>query len=196
MTWLARAEVLAEDARDLGTQGAVLNAAAWAARVDPEATKSLITASLILNPDVGPLMWSPQKPLENDNALVNLGAELAVDVDAMLNRLKMLATSVQNAWQQASEDLQRARRNMASGNPAIRAAAAGAADDAIARAGDCAAALDVLDATGARLDRGAKHLAYLPDELAAAYETPYALIATGGQLPHSGDFITGQKVRG
>ena len=66
--------------------------------------------------------------------------------------------------------------------------------EATAIAGDCEAALEILDETGTRLAHALNCLRKVPDDLASTYETPYQLVYDGGHLPYDGEFLTGVKV--
>jgi hypothetical protein len=195
-TWTGQAHLLADAIREPGFDAAAVNASAWAAGVNPDATAGLIGAATALTGgDCGPQLWAQTDPCPSDQALLVAAAELEGAVADLLKHASALARDCRAA-------LAAAHAKLASAGAALAAAQAQGAEDAAAAAqgqqgaalaeiADCEAALEVLDDAGRRLEHAANCLRRVPDDLAGTYETPYAHVRDGGELPFSGDFLTG-----
>ena len=191
-TWTGQAQLLAADIREPGFQAAEVNASAWCARVDPEATHGLVGAALALTSgDAGKKLWSATAPCPDDAALLTAATELEGAVVQLLEWARTMAAGCRADFEAAMEAAQRARALMASDDDATRAEGAALMAEAQAVLGDCEAALEILDETGTRLAHALNCLRKVPDDLASTYEVPYELVHDGGQLPHAGEFLTG-----
>lgn len=191
MTWTAQAEDLAATVGELAAEAAGLNGAIWAAGVDPEATASLIGAAIVLGASQRDL-FPRGTVVGSDAEMVEHVTDLEHDTGELLRRATDLTTRVEEALERAilaaAEAEAAGRRARSSGQRAAAAAAHKAAMDQIA---DCQAALEILSEAIARLDVAYARLQQVPSDLGTVYEAPYAHIARGGVLPHSGDFLTG-----
>lgn len=178
MNWTARAEELAEDAAEAGLALAALNAAAWSAGVDPGAVTGITGAALSLAAPVTAL-WVRSRQVRDDVAL----REAAADFEAACAQLHQQATDLQ---ERVAADYARAAE--VAGNRNATAAARAAARF---RMGDCEAAAEILAEVAARAAYAEAALYRVPDDMAEVYETPYAHLARGGELPYDGDWLTG-----
>jgi hypothetical protein len=191
-TWTGQAQLLADGIREPGFQAAEVNASAWCARVDPQATNGLVGAALALTSgDAGKSLWAATAPCPDDAALLTAAAELEGAVAGLLDWTRKTATGCRADFDAAMEQAQRARALMASPDDATRAHGAALLAEAQAMLADCEAAMEILDETGTRLAHALNCLRRVPDDLASTYEQPYALVHDGGQLPHDGGFLTG-----
>lgn len=191
--WTGQAHLLADAIRDPGFAAAALNAAAWAAGVNPEATAGLIGAATALTGgDCGPQLWAQADPLPSDQALLTAAAELEGAVAQLLRYASDMARDCRADLESAQAAAASAAAAAASaGTSQARAAAEDALGAARAVIADCEAALEVIDGCGARLAHAANCLRRVPDDLAGAYETPYAFVHDGGKLPYDGEFLLG-----
>jgi hypothetical protein len=174
----AAAGMLAEDdAPAIGTTLAELDAAAWSARVDPEAVQSLTRAALILNPDAADAIWARTEPAETGDGLLAIVEEHAAAVAELGRRACDLGETCE-----------------ADRDTAVQAARDPDDPEAAAEArrvlADCEAAIETLTALAARLEEAWRALLRVPDEYGEYFETPLRLAADGGTLPWSGDFLT------
>jgi len=191
-TWTGQAQLLADGIREPGFHAAEINASAWCARVDPQATHGLIGAALALtNGDAGKALWAATDPCPDDAALLTAAAELEGAVAGLLDWTSKMAAACRAEFGRAMEAAQRARALMASPDDGARAQGAALMAEATPVLGDCEAALEILDETGTRLAHALNCLRKVPDDLASTYEEPYQLVHDGGQLPHHGEFLTG-----
>lgn len=191
--WTAQAHLLADAIREPGFDAAAVNASAWAAGVNPDATAGLIGAATALTSgECGPQLWAQADPCPDDKTLLAAAAELEGAVADLLKCASALARDCRAALEAAAARAARAHAAAASA-ASPQAQAAAEADLAAARAdvGDCEAALEVTDGAGSRLDHAVACLRRVPDDLAGTYETPYAHVRDGGDLPYSGGFLTG-----
>ena len=191
--WTGQAHLLADAVREPGFAAAALNASAWAARVDPDATAGLTGAATALTSgDCGSQLWAQADPCPSDQDLLTAAAELEGAVAELLRYATAMARdcradleSAQAAAARAAADARSAR------TPQARADAEDALRAARAVIADCEAALEVIDDAGTRLAHALNCLRRVPDDVAATYEQPYQLVHDGGELPHDGDFLTG-----
>jgi hypothetical protein len=191
--WTGQAHLLADAIREPGFAAAALNAAAWSAGVNPEATAGLIgAASVLTSGDCGSQLWAQAGPLPNDQALLTAAAELEGAAVQLLKYASDMARDCRAALEAAQAAAAAATKAVAA---AANAQARTAAEDALAAArgviADCEAALEVIDDCGSRLAHAANCLRKVPGDLASAYEVPYQHVADGGQLPYDGEFLTG-----
>jgi hypothetical protein len=189
--WTGQAHLLADGIREPGFACAALNASAWSAGVNPEATAGLIGAATALTGgDCGPQLWAQADPIPNDQELLTAAAELEGAVVQLLGYASGMARDCR-------ADLESAQAAAASAAAAVASAATAqartTAQDGLAgtRAviADCEAALEVIDGCGSRLAHAANCLRRVPDDLAGTYETPYAFVHDGGKLPYDGEFL-------
>ena len=191
--WTAQALLLAGDIREPGFACAALNASAWSAGVTPEATAGLIgAASALTSGDCGPQLWAQADPCPSDQELTAAAAELEGAVAQLLKHASGMAAACRSALGSAGAAAAQAAAAAASAETSqARAAAESALAAARAVIADCEAALEILDDAGGRLAHAANCLRRVPDDLAGTYETPYAFVHDGGDLPYAGDFLTG-----
>jgi len=194
--WTGRAHLLADAIREPGFGCAALNAAAWAAGVIPDATAGLIGAATALTSgECGPQLWAQAGPCPDDRTLLAAAAELEGACAELLRQASALARDCRSALASARAAAASAAAAL---DAATTAAARSAAESALAAAraeiADCEAALEILGGTGSRLDHAVKCLRKVPDDLAGAYETPYAHVRETGPLPYEGAFLTGGVV--
>ena len=203
--WTGQAHLLADGIREPGFACAALNAAAWAAGVNPDATAGLIGAATALTSgDCGSQLWAQADPLPNDQELLAAAAELEGAVAQLLRYATAMARDCQADLESAVNRLAAAgaaeaaaQRQLAAAATAVQASAAQAALDAAGSAksealaviADCEAALEILSEAGSRLAHAANCLRRVPDDLAGTYETPYAFVHDGGKLPYDGEFL-------
>jgi hypothetical protein len=190
--WTGRAHLLADAIREPGFACAALNAAAWSAGVNPEATAGLIgAASVLTSGDCGPQLWAQADPVPNDQELLTAAAELEGAVGQMLKYASAMARDCRAALESAqAAAAQAAAASASAATASARTAAEGALAAARAVIADCEAALEVIDGCGSRLAHAANCLRRVPDDLASTYETPYQFVRDGGELPYAGDFMT------
>lgn len=191
--WTAQAQLLADAIREPGFACAALNASAWAAGVNPDATAGLIGAAAVLTSgECGPQLWAQADPCPSDSALLAGAAELEGAVAELLKYASDMARDCRRALAAAGAAAARAAAAL---DAATTDAARGAAESALAAAraeiADCEAALEIIDDAGRRLAHAANCLRKVPDDLAGTYETPYQHVRDGGMLPHDGEFLTG-----
>lgn len=195
-TWTGQAHLLADAIREPGFGAAAVNASAWSAGVNPDATAGLIGAATALTGgDCGPQLWAQADPCPDDKALTAAAAELEGAVAGLLKHASALARDCRAALAAAHAKLASAGAALAAaqsrGAEGAVAAAQGQQGEALAEIADCEAALEVLDDAGRRLEHAANCLRRVPDDLASTYDQPYAHVRDGGELPFSGDFLTG-----
>jgi len=191
-TWTGQAQILADDIREPGFTAAEVNASAWCARVDPEATRGLIGAAMALTSnDAGKALWAAATPCPDDASLLAAVTELEGALAQLMEVARKLAAGCRADFEAAMRQAQHARALMASDDDATRAEGAALLAEAQRVLGDCEAALEILDETGTRLANALNCLRKVPDDLASTYEEPYQLVHDGGQLPHHGEFLTG-----
>jgi hypothetical protein len=191
--WTGQAYLLADAIREPGSACAALNAAAWSAGVNPEATAGLIGAATALTGgDCGSQLWGQADPIPDDQALLTAAAELEGAVAQLLKYASGLARDCRAALESAQAAAAQAAAAVSSAATSqARAAAEDALSAARAAIADCEAALEIIDDCGRRLAHAANCLRRVPDDLASTYETPYAFVRDGGELPYAGDFMTG-----
>jgi hypothetical protein len=190
--WTGQAHLLADDIREPGFACAALNAAAWSAGVNPEATAGLIGAATALTSgDCGPQLWAQADPVPNDQELLTAAAELEGAVAQLLKYASGMARDCRAALEAAQAAAASAAAAVASAaKPQARAAAQDRLAAVRATIADCEAALEIIDGCGSRLAHAANCLRRVPDDLAGTYETPYAFVHDGGRLPYEGGFLT------
>ncbi len=196
MTWTALAEQLAEDARDLGAGAAVLNAAAWQARVDPDATRGLVAAALALWASPGAL-FPPGPGLQDDREMLEHAADLEAGAAELLKCATDLHRGAEGDLESAAGEARAATQALASAKTTHdRANAQVTLAGAKTRIADCEVALEITGDAGQRLKYACAKLQCVPADLEVTYEVPYAVVRSGGKLPYSGEFLTGVTQRG
>jgi hypothetical protein len=204
--WTGQAHLLADGIREPGFAAAALNAAAWAAGVNPEATAGLIGAATALTSgDCGPQLWAQADPVPSDQELLAAAAELEGAVAQLLKLASQMArdcrAGLEAAYARAAAAaaaIAAAQAQLAAASTSRQAAAAqsalAAAESALSGAqaviADCEAALEVIAGCGGRLEHAANCLRRVPEDLAGTYEVPYQFVHEGGDLPYAGDFLT------
>lgn len=193
LTWTGQAQLLADDIREPGFAAAALNASAWSARVDPQATHGIVGAALALTSnDAGPALWAAADPCPDDATLLAAVTELEGVLAQLLAAATSMAGACRAALAAAVAAAAKARAVLTStAGPDAKAAAQADLAAAQATIGDCEAALEIIDEAGTRLAHALNCLRRVPDDLASTYEEPYALIRDGGKLPYDGEFLTG-----
>jgi hypothetical protein len=189
--WTGQAHLLADGIREPGFAAAALNAAAWSAGVNPDATAGLIGAATALTGgDCGPQLWAQADPLPSDQELLTAAAELEGAVVQLLGYASAMARDCRADLEAAqAAAAQAAAASVWAATASARTAAEGALAAARAVIADCEAALEVIDGCGRRLAHAANCLRRVPDDLAGTYETPYAFVHDGGKLPYDGEFL-------
>jgi hypothetical protein len=206
-SWTGHAELLAADIREPGFTAAAIASAAWSARVDPEATRSLVRAAIVLTSgDATSACWARADPCPDDYTFVAAVAELETGLMQLLATTADMARACIDAMENAASEYQAARnaaiaaqvRMDAAASPQLRAAAEDGYDAAVrqmeaarAVAGDCEAALDILPAVHAALEAAMESVRSVPADMGEVYEVPYQFLRTGRTLPHDADFLTG-----
>lgn len=191
--WTGQAHLLADAIREPGFGAAAVNASAWAAGVNPDATAGLIGgATALTGGDCGPQLWAQADPCPSDQAMLAAAAELEGAVAGLLKHASALARDCRAALAAAYAATTAAAAALdAATTGAARSAAESSLGAAQSEIADCEAALEVLDDAGRRLAHAVTCLRRVPDDLAGTYETPYAHVRDGGDLPFSGGFLTG-----
>jgi hypothetical protein len=178
ITWTEAAARLADTAAEPGHGIAGLVASAWQARVDPYATRSLVSAAHVLaGCEVMRHLWDRVPPVPSGDALLEGAEQAEADVAGMLRHARGMAA-------ECARVRDRAAAGVTSSTGDARAAAAAAV-------ADCEAALEILGPLLVQLKLALDSLRQAPAELADTYEAAYALVRDGGKLPHSGHFLTG-----
>lgn len=193
--WLAAAEEFAEAIGEHGLAAAGLTASAWRARVDPDATRSLLGAATAL---AGPLAasraWGNVPPCASARDLLSGAEEIEGEVAGALKYARDTARACAEVLDAAAEHYQEARRDAegaaARGDGAAAAAARERMTVAARVIGDCEAALDVLISAGEALRQAGILLLRVPADFEETYEEPLRFIAAGRKLPWDGNFIT------
>jgi hypothetical protein len=195
--WAEAAEQFAEDIRQPGHGIAALVASAWCARVDPYATRSLVSAAVVLaGTQVRARFLDKTTPCPGDWALLGEGEAIEGEVAGMLQYAARMAADCEHTHDRAASDyraaVEQAREQAPDGGERLAdenlALAMQAARLAVA---DCQAALDILEGAQQQLKQALDSLRQLPAELEDTYEVVYALVRAGRKLPRSGRFLTG-----
>lgn len=195
--WTQAAEQLAALAYDLGIEIALINAAAWKARVDPDATRGLVGAALTLGAPLSAVL--PAGPLlRDDQQMIAAASDLESDVAGLLKNARDLACEINDNLTAAERDLERAMTDLRTARQentkeaaALAAVAAQAVKEAQAQIADCETGLDVAVNLAECLQDALGRLQTVPGDLEDTYAVAYAHIRGGGTLPHDGDFLTG-----
>jgi hypothetical protein len=195
VTWSEQAAQLAEGAAELGVAAATINAATWAARVDPSATSGLVGAAMALDAPLH-MLWPSGPALPSDTALVSHASDMETAAGDLLGQARRLFDGAAQAHEAACE----AAKAAAAASSAAKtgeesAAAASAMAEAQRQIADCECALELLSDLGPRIQRALACFARVPDDLAETYEAAYRLVRKGRKLPAHGDFLTGTDPR-
>ena len=185
MTWTAHADEITGDAAGLGRDCARVNAAAWSAGADPEATHGIVGAALTLGASV-PSLSARCDPLPDDRTMVSAAADLEAACAETLAAARGLRDRAARETDDACDAIAAVSRD-----PGERAAAVIAA--AQRRIADCETAMESLDVTIKRLAYALACLERVGTDLEAAYEAPYGFVRAGGRLPLAGDWLTGSR---
>jgi hypothetical protein len=194
--WTAQAELLADAIREPGFKAAAVTASAWRAGVHAEATHGLVGAALALTGgDATGSLWDQVPPCPSDSVLLEQSAEVEGSAAELQRYCRDGAAACRAELGNALRARQAADAMLRAG--VDEKSAAGARDvmeQANRVTGDCEAALEILDMTGAALGYALGCLRRVPDDFAQHYETPYAFKREAGPLPLSGLFLTGERV--
>lgn len=206
-TWTGHAELLAADIREPGFTAAAIASAAYSARVDPEATRSLVRAAIVLTSgDATSACGMPAEPCPGDYTFYAAVAELETGLMQLLATAADMARACVDSMERAAGEYEaahnaagNARGRMASSStPQAHAAAEAEYDAALQRMdavrpvlADCEAALDILPVVHAALESAVTCLRQVPEDMGEVYEVPYRFLRSGGRLPHDADFLTG-----
>jgi hypothetical protein len=206
-SWTGHAELLAADIREPGFTAAAIASAAWSARVDPEATRSLVRAAIVLTSgDATSACWARADPCPDDYTFIAAVAELETGLMQLLATTADMARACIDAMEDAASEYQAARnaaiaaqaRMDAPAGPQLRAAAEDGYDAAVrqmeaarAVAADCEAALDILPRLHGLLEEAVACIRSVPGELGEYFEVPYQFLSPGRTLPLGADFLTG-----
>lgn len=207
--WTPQAEAFAEDIREPGFAAAGCNARAWRARVVPEASRGFVAAAIALTDgDAKAALWGRPEPFPDDKAMLTAAEELEAAIGELLAQARRMIRActadleaAQEALAAAMDELATAQAQLAQAANEQAAAAAELAIEAAMekiaeaerRIADCEVALEILGAAEQKLAYALNCVRQIPDDLAATYEAPYALVRDGGVLPWSGDFLTGRQ---
>jgi hypothetical protein len=206
-TWTAAAEAFAEDIREPGFRAAGMDTAAWRARVDPAATRSIVQAAVTLTDgDARRQLWGRDGPVPDGPTLLAWCEELEAGLAGMLRHAQDMAVTcaetgerAESDYAEAREAARRAEAGLGSGEQAVRDAAAAEIEtaeqrmkDAADAMSDCEAALEILAAAGRKLAAAANCMRQVPDDIAETYKEVADLIRRRGirAVPYSGDFLT------
>jgi hypothetical protein len=196
MIWEPQAREIAAQAEEIGSDAALISAAAWRARVDSRATQSLTEAAMTLWASRESLVRGGGRPLPHDREMIARASDLETDTSIWLQRARVTFDQASAALDAAFAAARAAAAQAsAAKNDTEASAAASAMAETQRQAGDCQAALEILQDTGLRLQHAHACFVQVPEDLAETYEACYDLIRRGGKLPHDGDFITGTDPR-
>ena len=113
--WTGEAHLLADAIREPGLAAAALNAAAWSAGVNPEATAGLIGAATTLTSgDCGPQLWAQAEPVSSDQELLTATTELEGAVGDLLKYATAMAQDCRSALQSAQATATKTAADVAS----------------------------------------------------------------------------------
>src|ERR1035441_5927070 len=137
-TWTGQAHLLADDIPEPGFTAAEVNASAWCARVDPQATHGLVGAALALTSgDAGKELWAAADPCPDDATLLTATAELEGAVAQLLEWARRINAGCRADFTAAIEQAQHARALTASTDPGTRAEGAALLAEAPASLAAC-----------------------------------------------------------
>jgi hypothetical protein len=193
VSWQAEAETLGDDARGIGLAAALTVAQARAARVDPEATRSLISAALTLGAEPA-RFWQHAEPVRSEADMIEAAETLASDAWELARIAADLhdkAIIARDAADRAARDADRAERE--SGTTAETRDARG---QAINEAADADTAAEIAAGVAIQLDHAVHRLDDIPGDLHETYEAVHDHLARGRVLPYDGDFLTPLTRRG
>lgn len=199
LTWSGAAEILAGETEEHGLAAAALVASAWRARVDVDATRTLMAAAVALTDiAVVNLFWSHVDPCDGLDAYMLSVEEIAAEVTVTAKRATRLAAECFRVLQQAQDEhasavteARAAARDFPDPAAKARALAAGETKDQMERViGDCEAAMETIDSAGQALNTALRLLGKTESDVEDAYEPVLEFIAGGGVLPKDGNFIT------
>lgn len=197
-TWLSAAEVFADGIREHGEAAADLTASVWQARVDPDATRSLLDAAAVLTGgDAVARAWERVPACPNARAFLNGVEEIQGECVSSMRYAQDIGRQCADVHDAAAEEYQKARhardRAAREDSDQSRVTVAAAEErmtwlsEIIA---DTEAALEKLDETYGLLHRAVLLLPQVEVDFADACDIPLQHIRDGGTLPWSGHFIT------
>jgi hypothetical protein len=195
----AQATELADQARELGAEVTAVLGGARNAGLDPAALSPLTGAALALG--AGQLAvyrahTAVPGAIPDDVTFLAHVADAEDDAAELRTAAARLAGKAAAALDAARDALDAADAMTASdpcdGCHDARAAAIG---DARTRIAACDQTLDLLTELDRRLRYALTRLAAVPAMLGETYESVYALIRSGGRMPHEGRWITGEDPR-
>jgi hypothetical protein len=223
------AEMLA-DLDDLAAAVATALGGAQGAGVDPRAVAGLKSALVTLDPGAditydagGRLTRRRGTGYASDGEFLEAVADAEDQIQVRCREVSDLQKRVTAAFDQASEDLTRARRDLAVAREALAAAyamgtkepcdgchglkqaaimaAQAAVDDAGARIRDaeqriaaCEAATEILDPLAATLAAALERIRRVAPDLGEVYELVYTFVRAGGKLPDYARWIEAEEV--
>ncbi len=176
-TRVSGAELLAAQLPEFGYAVAHLNASAWSAGIDPDATRGLAgAATALLDASPGALLWARACPCPDEATFLEEAAELEAEGAVMLRHAAGMAAEAEVDRKAAAAQ--------------ARGRDAGLAAQARQVIADCTAALEVLAGATARLEHARRCLARVPVDNDEIYEVPAGFVRDGGTLPFSGAYLS------
>jgi hypothetical protein len=196
------AEQFDDTLREPGFGAAAVFASAANAGVDPRILRPLVPAALALTDgDARRSFWDKLPPCPDGGTFVTWAEELEAHLTVLLRQCEGYGRAARREYDSAAEARHRAGERIAEAQGAMadpeRRDAAGAlmrqareeAAEAALVTADCETALEVLGRADGKARFARDLVRSLPDGLAEVYEAAIRLTASGGKLPHSGDFI-------
>lgn len=192
MTWCTAAEIFTEEIREHGFAAANLVAAAWSARITPEATRTLLSiAGLLTSGDAIQRAWDKVEPCPSIGDYKAGEEEIAGEIAGEYKRANDIAQAMARIRSQAYRHWAQAKRERDHAeDPPVRAHAQVRMDEAGLAIADIDAAFEQLDQTAGRLLQALQLLGRADEELEDIYEVPLTFVREGGRLPRDGDFLT------
>lgn len=206
---LARARALA-DTEDLAEDVTAVLGGGRAARLDPDALRSLAQCAIVLGAHRLAVYRAAGLAHHDDSAFLAAAADADAELAARAAAAARLAQDAAAAADAARADEAAARRQLAraermptswpcDGCHGAREAAITAARAAIAEAADRAGyasdAITELAMLAERLRAARAWIRQTPGNLGETYEAVYELLRRGHTMPRDGDFITGESPR-
>lgn len=199
LTWSAAAEILAEETAEHGRAAAALVASAWNARVDVDATRTLMRAAAALaGKSVTSLFFDRSTdPCDGLDAYLASVEEIAAEVSVTARRATRVAEECFRVLQRAMDEHAEAAaetRNAAQQLPDPAAQARMLVlNETKTQMGrvlaDCEAAMETIDSAGQALNTALRLLGRTEADVEDAYEPVLEFVADGGVLPRDGDFL-------
>jgi formiminotetrahydrofolate cyclodeaminase len=190
---LARAEELAE-VDEFAEQVTAVLGGARAARLDPDALGGLTGAALALGASSLHVYGVKSGPsLADERQFAEALTEAEDEICERQRAARQLLDETEDALDAAYLALAAALAMPArtSDEAAAKAAAIAAANERIAL---CQHAVAILAELLRRLGHALARLRSVPEDLGETYESVYQLLRSGGQMPHDGDWFSGNTV--